>query len=133
MGVRKREWRSFSIYMHCHYDSSGGVIRHIWSYVGWRIECIFYIAFCVVGDIPRGIRLHRILHDMEIGGERMKVLRLNCIVILLCIVLGVLFNLWAYTRPLIEVLVVLRYFALCLMILFTVPCFNLKRKMKSKG
>ncbi|KAA0781241.1 hypothetical protein DN393_29945 [Bacillus sp. BPN334] len=63
----------------------------------------------------------------------MKGLHLNCTVILLCIVLGIIFNLWAYTRPLIDVLVVLGYFALCLMILLTVLYFNLKRKMKSKG
>lgn len=133
MGVRKREWRSFSIYMHCHYDSSRGVIRHIRSYMEWRIECFFCIAFCVVGVISRGIRLHRILHDMEIGGEKMKGLHISCTVILLCIVLGILFNLWAYTRPLIDVLVVLGSFALCLMILLTVLYFNVKRKMKSKG
>ncbi|OPD54047.1 hypothetical protein BVG01_29270 [Bacillus anthracis] len=62
----------------------------------------------------------------------MKGLHLNCTVILLCIVLGVIFNLWAYTRPLIDVLVVLGCFALCLMLILTVLHFNMEREMKSE-
>lgn len=63
----------------------------------------------------------------------MKGLNLRCTVIPLCIVLGVLFNLWAYTSQLIDVLVVLGYFSLCLMLIFTVFYFvYMERKTQSK-
>ncbi|PEY47908.1 hypothetical protein CN348_24400 [Bacillus cereus] len=43
--------------------------------------------------------------------------------VLLCIILGIVFNVWAYERPLIEAMFALTYLTIFLFILFTTCYF----------
>ncbi|KXI60659.1 hypothetical protein ACS48_11130 [Bacillus cereus] len=55
--------------------------------------------------------------------------------VLLCIIIGIVFNVWAYERPLIEAIFALAYLMLFLFILFATCYFMLwskVRKMRSE-